>query len=156
MGYYVENTTVGCLPDSREYYETLVDAKKAMRDIIEYDEEYWEIMTPLHFISLSALKKYGVITYAEQGITQINIKYAPSRKYTLTEVPMTDEHDSLSYCNTIQDSETLDIIREMLHDDDITAAIFDTSNGDYDNLHIGYGSPSFRKRDNMWKVIWRS
>lgn len=72
--------------------------------------------------------------------------------YSTHTVKNSPELESLAYCCAIQDSETLDSIKQQLNDDDITSAIFDTSNGDYDNLHINYGYPSFRHHDTWHKV----
>lgn len=74
-------------------------------------------------------------------------------RYATTLVNTNDHLDSLAYCNLIQDHESLEAIQEMLNDADITAAIFDTSNGDYDDLHIQYGQPSFQSHKVWNKVI---
>jgi hypothetical protein len=73
--------------------------------------------------------------------------------YKLVPVTLTeDEMSTMAFCCSIQDTESLEAIQEMLGDDTITAAQFITENGDYDNLHIRFGYPSFRHSVNWLKV----
>lgn len=160
MGYFVEYATVGCLPDSREYYPTLNEAKTALRDMfLAYswnEDNRVKVVTPLADITKKELQ-FGSIPYAEvRDISYISIEYVSERKYTLTEVTMSEEHESYAYCSNTQDSATLDEIQNLMHDYDITSAIFITENGDYDNLHVQYGYPSFRAHKTMFSVNWSS
>ena len=130
--------------------------------MVEYDEDV-EIITPLHFITLQELKQYGEITYAQIGIQHVNISYVEKPKYSKIKVSDKTIHSDeyqyagnlpFSFACEIQDSETLDIIKDILQDYDITAALFTTYTGDYEDIHVGYGYPSFRKRDYWYRIKW--
>lgn len=62
----------------------------------------------------------------------------------------------LAFSCPIQDSESLDAIQEMLNDNEITSASFETWQGDYAPLFVRYLYPSFRYDDNAWyKVVFK-
>lgn len=54
-----------------------------------------------------------------------------------------------------QDTESLYQIQYMLNDKDITSAAFTTDQGDYDNLHIRYVSPSFLHTE-IWEKVYQT
>lgn len=55
----------------------------------------------------------------------------------------------------IQNGEAIDYLNEMLKRDDITSAYFTTHTGEYDDIYIAFGYPSFAYPRRYFKVVWR-
>lgn len=56
----------------------------------------------------------------------------------------------LRFCCMIQESEMVDVVREFLGDNNITAVLYhQNENGEFDHLLVRYGYPTFRA-DDAW------
>jgi hypothetical protein len=68
------------------------------------------------------------------------------------------EHNTwgLAFVCEMDDFETIEELRQMLDDENVTAAQFETWTGEYTNIFVRYGYPSCRSDiDGGWfKVEW--
>lgn len=77
-------------------------------------------------------------------------------KYVIDETKgqVGDPNPNSAWCCLIQDYEGLEALREHLGEDfeDITAASFETETGDYENIWVTWGQPSYAS-DNFYYPV---